>query len=83
MLLTYLRSLLAVVEEGSINSAARRLQVSQPALSRQMQALEQQVGGRLFERSPAGVRPTAAGHRLARHRLGGRHDAAHPIARGV
>jgi len=66
MLLTYLRSLLAVVEEGSINSAARRLQVSQPALSRQMQALEQLVGGRLFERSPAGVRPTAAGHRLVK-----------------
>jgi DNA-binding transcriptional LysR family regulator len=66
MLLTYLRSLLVVFEEGSINRAAARLQISQPALSRQMQALEQLVGGRLFERGSGGVRPTDAGHRLAR-----------------
>lgn len=65
MLLTYLRSLLAIFEEGSINRAAARLQISQPALSRQMQALEQSVGGRLFERGSSGVRPTVAGHRLA------------------
>ena len=70
MLLTYLRSLLAVTEEGSINRAAARLRISQPALSRQMQALEQLVGGRLFDRGPGGVKPTDAGYRLARSARG-------------
>lgn len=55
-----------MVDEGSINRAARQLGVSQPSLTRQMQALEQLVGGRLFERSPAGIKLTDAGHVLAR-----------------
>jgi len=59
-----IRSFLAVVEEGSLNRAAARLRMSQPALSRQMQALEQEVGGLLLERTSAGVRPTDAGYAL-------------------
>lgn len=63
-MLAQLRSFLVVVEEGSLNRAAVRLRMSQPALSRQMQALEADVGGRLLERTTAGVSPTDAGHAL-------------------
>src|SRR3954464_7356717 len=60
-----LRSFLAVIEEGSLHRAATRLNVSQSALSRQMQALEHEFGGKLLERSSTGVRPTSGGHALA------------------
>src|SRR3954447_17865429 len=60
-----LRSFLAVIEEGSLHRAATRLNLSQSALSRQMQALEHELGGRLLERSSTGVRPTTGGHALA------------------
>lgn len=60
-----LRSFLAVVEEGSLHRAARRLNLSQSALSRQMQALEHELGGKLLERSSTGVQPTHGGHALA------------------
>lgn len=60
-----LRSFLAVIEEGSLHRAAKRLNLSQSALSRQMQALEHELGGKLLERSSTGVRPTVGGHDLA------------------
>ena len=60
-----LRAFFVVVEAGSISSAAARLRQSQSALTRQMQALEDEVGGRLFERTHTGVHLTAAGHLLA------------------
>lgn len=65
-MITHLRSFIVVLKEGSLNRAATRLRLSQPALSRQMQALESEVGGRLLERTSAGVRPTDAGHLLAK-----------------
>ena len=65
-MLAQLRSFLAVIEEGSLNRAAARLRLSQPALSRQMQALESEIGGRLLDRSSSGVALTDAGHALAR-----------------
>ena len=43
-----IRALLTVIEEGSVNRAAVRLRISQPALSRQMQALENELGGKLL-----------------------------------
>jgi DNA-binding transcriptional LysR family regulator len=64
-MLEEIRSFLAVVEEGSLRRAAARLHTSQPALSRQMQALEHELGGRLLERMSTGVRPTAGGQALA------------------
>ena len=64
-MLAQLRSFLVVIEESSLRRAAMRLHISQPALSRQMQALEDEVGGRLLERTSSGVFPTAAGHALA------------------
>jgi DNA-binding transcriptional LysR family regulator len=63
--LAQLRAFLIIMEEGSLNRAAIRLRVSQSTLSRQMQALEADIGGALLERTTAGVRPTDAGHALA------------------
>jgi DNA-binding transcriptional LysR family regulator len=59
------RSFLVVLEEGSLRRAAERLHVSQPALIRQVQMLEHDLGGRVPERTSAGVRPTSEGHALA------------------
>ncbi|HEY9250034.1 MAG TPA: LysR family transcriptional regulator, partial [Rariglobus sp.] len=60
-----MKSFFAIVEQGSLNKAAERLRVSQSTLTRQMQSLEQEVGGALLERSPGGVALTATGHALA------------------
>jgi DNA-binding transcriptional LysR family regulator len=64
--LLQLRSYLTVLEEGSVHRAATRLNLSQSALSRQMQALEHERGGDLLERSSTGVKPTRAGRELAK-----------------
>jgi DNA-binding transcriptional LysR family regulator len=63
--LAQLRAFLVIMEEGSLNRAAIRLCISQSTLSRQMQALEAEIGGALLERTTTGVRPTDAGHALA------------------
>ena len=63
---------LTVTETGAILSAADRLGITQPALSRVVARLERQFGGRLFERMPTGVRLTPLGvvvADLARHIL--------------
>ncbi len=52
---------MAVGEEQHYGRAARRLRVAQPALSRQIQNLEEKIGFKLFERLPRGVRITDAG----------------------
>jgi DNA-binding transcriptional LysR family regulator len=65
-MLQQIRSFLTVVEEGSLCRAAARLRISQPALSRQMQALEHELGGRLLERMATGVSPTTGGQTLAK-----------------
>src|SRR5262245_43352461 len=61
MELRYLRNFVAVAEEGSITSAASRLRVAQPALSRQLRALEPEIGSPLLERNSRGVMLTEAG----------------------
>jgi DNA-binding transcriptional LysR family regulator len=61
-----IRALLIVIEEGSVNRAAVRLRITQPALSRQMKSLENDVGGKLLEREPSGVKPTDLGHTLVK-----------------
>ncbi|BET69086.1 LysR family transcriptional regulator [Opitutales bacterium ASA1] len=60
-----LRSLATVLAEGSLNKAAVRLGMAQSSLTRQMQALEHEIGGRLLERTSSGVAATAAGQALA------------------
>jgi DNA-binding transcriptional LysR family regulator len=62
--LDLLRSFFAICAHGSLSKAAEQLHVSQSTLTRQMQGLETEIGGRLFERSHAGVALTAAGHAL-------------------
>ena len=52
---------LAVVDSGRIATAADRLAITQPALTRVIARLERQFGGRLFERLPHGVRLTGLG----------------------
>ena len=56
----------AVAEEASFTRAARRLNVSQSAVSRQLQLLEAEVGGPLLHRSPKGITLTAEGELLLR-----------------
>lgn len=62
-----LQHFVAAVETGSLLSAAERVHLSQPALSRSVRALEESVGVPLLERHPRGVRPTVYGEVLLRH----------------
>ena len=57
----------AVAEHGSFTGAADALSFTQPAISKQIAALEQQAGVALLERSPRGVRLTQAGSVLVEH----------------
>jgi len=60
-----LRYFLAVVEEKNITRAARILRISQPALSRQIQRLEDELASPLFDRTPWGIILTESGYYLA------------------
>ena len=59
-----MRAFYAIVEEGNISHAAQRLDIAQPALSRQMKRLETQLGVQLFERGSRRIRLTDAGRVL-------------------
>ena len=61
MELRHLRYFIAAAEAENVSRAALKLHVSQPALSRQIRDLEQELGFALFERSAKSVRLTAAG----------------------
>jgi len=63
--LEQLRLFLTVVEEGSLHRAAERAHISQSAVTRQMQLLEHDLGGRILERTSTGVHLTTGGHALA------------------
>jgi DNA-binding transcriptional LysR family regulator len=64
MELRELSAFVAVVEEGGMSAASRRLHVSQSALSQTVGALERELGVTLLERTSTGVRPTEAGATL-------------------
>jgi DNA-binding transcriptional LysR family regulator len=61
MELRRLRYFVAAVEEGSLQRAAGRMHVAQPALSRRIRDLEDSLGCQLLERGVTGVTPTEAG----------------------
>jgi DNA-binding transcriptional LysR family regulator len=84
MELRHLRYFVAVGEEQHYGRAARRLRVAQPALSRQIQDLEKEVGFKVFERLPRGVKLSTAGKHFledARRILQEVHEAALRAAR--
>jgi DNA-binding transcriptional LysR family regulator len=65
--LEWLRVFREVALRGSLTAAAEALGYTQPTLSRQLTALEKEMGARLFDRLPRGVRPTEAGRNLLVH----------------
>ncbi|WP_326568749.1 LysR family transcriptional regulator [Amycolatopsis rhabdoformis] len=73
-----MRAFVAVVEEGGLSAAARRLHVSQPSVTQTVQSLERQLGVQLLVRGNAGVQPTDAGMTLAAEARAvlARHDQA-------
>jgi LysR family transcriptional regulator, nitrogen assimilation regulatory protein len=62
-----LRYFVQVVEARSMSAAAARLHVAQPALSKTIRALEDELGAPLLQRSARGVAMTEAGERLYEH----------------
>jgi DNA-binding transcriptional LysR family regulator len=67
MNLHLLRLFTTVVKTGSFSRAADVLHISQPAISKGVRDFELQVGCRLLDRTPKGVRPTREGTALVRH----------------
>src|SRR5687768_3409965 len=61
MELRHLRYFIAVAEQENVSRAALKLHVSQPALSRQVRDLEEEIGFSLFERGAKSMRLTEAG----------------------
>jgi len=61
MELRHLRYFLMIAETENVRRASENLHVTQPALSRQLQDLERELGVELFERLPRGLRLSAAG----------------------
>lgn len=67
--LRHLRYFIATVEEGSLQAAAARMNVAQPAMSRRIRDLEADLGCSLLTRSSRGVSPTRAGEAFYRNAL--------------
>jgi DNA-binding transcriptional LysR family regulator len=88
MELRHLRYFVAVGEDQHYGRASRRLGVAQPALSRQIQDLEEEIGVKLFDRMPRGVKLSAAGElfledaRRILQDVGGATARAARVARG-
>jgi len=91
--LRQIAALAAAIDTGSLRRAAARLGLTQPALSAQIAALEEQLGARLLDRTPGGVFPTPEGRavdaigrraldavrEIAERGRGVIGDAAHPV----
>lgn len=67
MHLRRIHAFVVATEEQSVGRAARRLHLAQPALTRQLRALEREVGATLLERHARGVRLTPAGAAFLDH----------------
>jgi len=66
MNIEYLKTFREVVSLGSFSEVAKKLSITQPAVSFQIQKLEQQLGARLIDRTQRTITLTAAGKRLLR-----------------
>lgn len=84
--LRQLKHFVAVFERKNLSKAAQAIPLSQPALTRSMKTLEDQLGVELFARHARGATPTAAGERLYHHAKSilaecarAQRDAAQPI----
>jgi LysR family nitrogen assimilation transcriptional regulator len=73
--LPQLRIVIQVAEVGSLNKASDRMRIAQPALSRQIRLLEEELQTKLFVRHGRGMMLTPAGHKVL--------DRAHRIMREV
>ena len=62
-----LTAFVMVAERRQLTDAARRLGTSQPGISRQLSALERELGVRLLVRTPRGVALTEAGEKFLAH----------------
>ena len=69
MSLAQIRYFVAVAEEGTVSGASARLHVAQPAVSRQIRALEDELGAPLFHRTPFGMRLSTEGRVFLEHGL--------------
>lgn len=76
-----LTSFLVVAEKASITEAADVLNISQPALTKSMQKLEEQFGVKLLERLPVGVRLTKFGEIVLHHAKVMDNEYRHAISR--
>jgi len=68
--LVRLKHIVAVARSGSFSIAAEEVRISQPALSRSIQAFEEEYGLRLFDRGKGGVTLTPAGKLAVQHARG-------------
>ena len=73
--LKQLRYFIAVAEHSSFVQAAQNLYITQPALSRAIAKLEEELGASLVERTTRSIRLTAAGQELYRRAIGLLHEA--------
>ena len=64
-----LRAFVWTLEEGGVSSAARRLNRTQPAVTRMLQTLEDHLGAQLIDRKARPMRPTTAGLKVLEHAL--------------
>ncbi|MBX2836722.1 MAG: LysR family transcriptional regulator [Gammaproteobacteria bacterium] len=76
-----LQSFLAVADNGSVTEAARQLNVSQPALTKSIQRLEEQLGVSLFDRASTGVVLTQYGNILRHHAKLMENEYRHAVTR--
>jgi DNA-binding transcriptional LysR family regulator len=65
--LSQIEYFVAVAQEGNVGRAAKALRVAQPAVSRQILRLEDELGAALFVRTPRGMRLSLAGEVFLRH----------------
>lgn len=82
--LTTMQAFVAVMEAGSFSTAARRLGLGQPAVSKSISQLEQRLDTRLFVRSTRGLHPTEPARLFYEHALQALHhlEEAEQAARG-